>query len=913
MAASTKVIITLTTLSLLLFVLYDNDIKLARVEQQLTEARRNIRQAIVEKSHASSRKDGSFFPKGPVYKNPFAFFQSHTEMMKTFKIWTYKEGDLPLMHYGPMKLVYCIEGDFIEEMERKGNPIVANNPDEAHAFFIPISVTNMVHYLYTPDEAYNIRERMQAILEDYIKVIAERYPYWNRSKGADHFYVSCHDWGPIVSKGNPQLFENFIRVLCNANTSEGFIPSRDVAMTESKAPYDNIPMISSGHSPYNRTILAFFAGGVHGDVRKRLFEYWGNNTDNDIQVYNYLPKGENHTEWLSKIGTDYSGNCVIGVKPGTAVSGHPPSPHTHLALVEFVYNKTYHATIDITPNEKLYRRRADKVMETRDRLRVFFKIQKKYFDQKHMLKTFRVGKQMSGGGSQTSLRKALGAIKDSTTVNLAKVNSDYKELDVNIVKATNHVEHPAKEKHMRAIFAAISATRPRADVAYCIHALARRLSKTHNWAVALKTLIIIHRALREVDPTFQEELLNYGRTSNHLLNLSHFKDDSSPNAWDYSAWVRTYALFLEERLECFRVLKYDVETERLRTRDLDTPELLEQLPALQQLLYRVLGCQPQGAAVDNFVIRLALSMVASESMKVYKAINEGSLNLVDKFFEMQRHDALKALDIYRRTGQQAERLSEFYEICKSLDMGRGEGFIKIEQPPSSFTQAMEEYVKEAPRASSFDRKPKEVLAIQHKKEVEAPAKPPPSPPPAEPHPEPEPEPVKVEAPHAEPPPDLLGMDDTHKQVSELDQKNARALAIVPISHEAAMNGSAGWELALVTAPSSNETATASSKLGGGLDKLTLDSLYEDAERRSNQTTAYNPWEQHGPMPGSMMAPQTGPDPFYGSAMMAPPHNVQMANHHQQQQMMMMMMPQQGSNPFDNPHPVRPYDQYNGLI
>lgn len=28
-----------------------------------------------------------------------------------------------------------------------------------------------------------------------------------------------------------------------------------------------------------------------------------------------------------------------------------------------------------------------------------------------------------------------------------------------------------------------SAMRPRADVAYCIHALARRLAKTHNWTV----------------------------------------------------------------------------------------------------------------------------------------------------------------------------------------------------------------------------------------------------------------------------------------------------------------------------------------------------------------------------------------------------------------------------------------------
>ena len=60
----------------------------------------------------------------------------------------------------------------------------------------------------------------------------------------------------------------------------------------------------------------------------------------------------------------------------------------------------------------------------------------------------------------------------------------------------------------------------------------------------------------------------------HILNLSYFKDDSSSNAWDYSAWVRSYALFLEERLECYHVLKYDIETERLRTRELDTVELL---------------------------------------------------------------------------------------------------------------------------------------------------------------------------------------------------------------------------------------------------------------------------------------------------------------------------------------------------
>lgn len=45
--------------------------------------------------------------------------------------------------------------------------------------------------------------------------------------------------------------------------------------------------------------------------------------------------------------------------------------------------------------------------------------------------------------------------------------------------------------------------------------------------VALKTLTVIHRTLRDGDPTFREELLNFSQRM-RIFQLANFKDDSSP-------------------------------------------------------------------------------------------------------------------------------------------------------------------------------------------------------------------------------------------------------------------------------------------------------------------------------------------------------------------------------------------------
>ncbi|KVI11841.1 hypothetical protein Ccrd_009729 [Cynara cardunculus var. scolymus] len=332
-------------------------------------------------------------------------------------------------------------------------------------------------------------------------------------------------------------------------------------------------------------------------------------------------------------------------------------------------------------------------------------------------------------GTFVSFRRAYGALKDSTTVSLAKVSSEFKNLDIAIVKATNHEECPPKEQHVRRIIVGTSFAVPRADVGYCIHALSRRLMKTKNWIVinsfiiislvsipfhvskqlvknlqvAVKILMVFHRVLREGDPSFREELLNYSRRI-HIFQILEFRDDSSHLACDCSSWIRRYAMFLEERLECYRVSGFDIENERLTTatgigkaysrmRLMNVDELLDQLPAMQQLLYRLIVCQPEGAACHNSLIQQALALVFKESFKIYSVINDGVIKLVESFFNMSKDKAVPALNIYKKAGKQAEQLAELYNLGKHMRLAMNIQFPTLNQPPPSFLATMEEYVK----------------------------------------------------------------------------------------------------------------------------------------------------------------------------------------------------------------------------
>ncbi|KAJ0260277.1 putative clathrin assembly protein [Hirschfeldia incana] len=577
-----------------------------------------------------------------------------------------------------------------------------------------------------------------------------------------------------------------------------------------------------------------------------------------------------------------------------------------------------------------------------------------------------------------SIRKAIGAVKDQTSIGIAKVASNVApDLEVAIVKATSHDDDPASEKYIREILSLTSLSR--GYILACVTTVSRRLRKTRDWIVALKALMLVHRLLNEGDPLFQEEILySTSRRGTRMLNMSDFRDEAHSSSWDYSAFVRTYAFYLDQRLELalferksggsssshhsnnnddryngrggggrddFRSppqRSYDYENAGIPKRsrsygDMNeigggrdekkavtplpemTPErIFGKMGHLQRLLDRFLTLRPTGLAKNSRMILIALYPVVRESFKLYADICEVLAVLLDKFFDMEYADCVKAFDAYASAAKQIDELIAFYNWCKETGVARSSEYPEVQRITSKLLETLEEFVRDrAKRGKSPERKEIEAPPPPVEEEPEPDmneikALPPPenyAPPPP---PEPEPEPVKPQ--YTE---DLVNLREDG--VTGDDQGNKFALALFagpPGSNgkweafpsdgvtsawqnPAAEPGKADWELALVETASNLEKQTAA--LGGGFDSLLLNGMYDQGAVRQHVSTS----ELTGgsassvalPLPGkantqvlALPAPdgtveKVNQDPFAASLTIPPPSYVQMAEMEKKQHLL----------------------------
>ncbi|XP_023530184.1 putative clathrin assembly protein At1g03050 [Cucurbita pepo subsp. pepo] len=344
----------------------------------------------------------------------------------------------------------------------------------------------------------------------------------------------------------------------------------------------------------------------------------------------------------------------------------------------------------------------------------------------------------------SKIRKALGAVKDKTSIGLAKVgnSASLSDLEVAIVKATRHEEYPAEERYVSEILSLTCYSR--AYISACVNTLSRRLNKTKNWIVALKTLMLIQRLVSEGDPAYEQEIFFSTRRGTRFLNMSDFRDTSLSNSWDYSAFVRTYALYLDEKLE-FRMQSrrgrrsafgldneegeqnnnininlYDDDDDddddnnnnngngggndndnsqaivvRIApVREMTTEQLFSRIQHLQQLLERFLACRPTGAAKNNRVVLVALYPIVKESFQIYYDITEIMGLLIDRFMQLSIRDCVKVYEIFCRVGKQFDELELFYCWSRSTGIARSSEYPEVEKITLKKLEVMDEFIKD---------------------------------------------------------------------------------------------------------------------------------------------------------------------------------------------------------------------------
>eukprot|EP00262_Sarcandra_glabra_P019576 TRINITY_DN741_c0_g1_i1.p1 TRINITY_DN741_c0_g1~~TRINITY_DN741_c0_g1_i1.p1 ORF type:complete len:628 (-),score=69.34 TRINITY_DN741_c0_g1_i1:278-2161(-) len=343
----------------------------------------------------------------------------------------------------------------------------------------------------------------------------------------------------------------------------------------------------------------------------------------------------------------------------------------------------------------------------------------------------------------TTIRKAIGAVKDQTSIGIAKVASNIApELDVAIVKATSHDDDPADEKYIREILNLTSYSRGYVNA--CVGAVSKRLGKTRDWIVALKALSLVQRLLADGDPSFQHELVYATRRGTRLLNMSDFRDEAHSNSWDHSAFVRTYALYLDQRLECmvyerkqsssggdrrpplqsdYRDFEsygggsgsggrsygdygYDQQREEARAspaapvtplRDMKPKRVLGRMQKLQQLLDRFLACRPTGLAKNNRMVLITLYPIVKESFQIYADVCEILAVLLDRFFDMEYGECVKVFEAYASAAKQIDELVAFYGWCKDTGVARSSEYPEVQRITDKLLETLEEFMRDRAR------------------------------------------------------------------------------------------------------------------------------------------------------------------------------------------------------------------------
>ncbi|XP_052119962.1 phosphatidylinositol-binding clathrin assembly protein LAP isoform X9 [Frankliniella occidentalis] len=262
-----------------------------------------------------------------------------------------------------------------------------------------------------------------------------------------------------------------------------------------------------------------------------------------------------------------------------------------------------------------------------------------------------------------------------------------------VCKATTEEMIGPKKKHLDYLIHCTN--EPNVSIPSLANLLIER-SQNANWVVVYKALITVHHMMCYGNERFTQ----YLASSNSTFQLSNFLDKSGVQGarvgYDMSPFIRRYAKYLNEKALSYRTVAFDFckvkrgkEDGTLRT--MNAEKLLKTLPVLQSQLDALLefDCSPND--LTNGVINMCFMLLFRDLIRLFACYNDGIINLLEKYFDMNKKQCRDALDLYKKFLIRMDRVGEFLKVAENVGIDKGD-IPDLTKAPSSLLDALEQHL-----------------------------------------------------------------------------------------------------------------------------------------------------------------------------------------------------------------------------
>lgn len=114
---------------------------------------------------------------------------------------------------------------------------------------------------------------------------------------------------------------------------------------------------------------------------------------------------------------------------------------------------------------------------------------------------------------------------------------------------------------------------------------------------------------------------------------------------------------------------------------------------------------------ENEITLTAFRLLTMDLLELFKVMNEGTINVLEHYFEMSRPDAERALSIYKTFGRQTEQVVQYLSIARQYETSTRLEVPRLKHAPTTLTSSLEEYLNDP----DFEVNRRQYLAQQEAK------------------------------------------------------------------------------------------------------------------------------------------------------------------------------------------------------